>query len=147
MKENLFSRKRFVRWGDCDPGGIIYSPRIYEYALDTLEEFYMEILGSSWMNLRLGSIVGTPVLRTEIEYIRPMVPEQHFSVTININDIGRSTVTYEMTGDDDSGEKCFRVEVVMCFVAQENFESTEIPNDIRKLLQAYQTACEQAVRR
>ena len=107
MKENLFFRKRFVRWGDCDPGGIIYSPRVYEYALDTLEEFYMEVLGSSWMNLRAGAIVGTPVLRTEIEYMRPLVPEQQFMVTISIKDVGRSTVKYEMTGVDDSGVHIF----------------------------------------
>ena len=147
MNENLFSRKRFVRWGDCDPGGIVYSPRVYEYALDTLEEFYVEILGSSWMDLRVGAVVGSPVLRTEIEYMRPMVPEQQFRVTITIKDVGRSTVTYEMTGIDDSGEKCFRVEVIMCFITQATFESTDIPKEIRKRLQGYQTMCEKNLRR
>lgn len=147
MKEDLFSRKRFVRWGDCDPGGIIYSPRVYEYALDTLEEFYMEVLGSSWMDLRAGAVVGTPVLRTEIEYVGPMEPEQRFSVTVTIKDVGRTTVRYEMTGADDSGEKYFRVEVVMCFITQATFESTDIPKGIRKRLLDYQAACGETLRR
>ena len=137
MKEKPFSRERFVRWGDCDPAGIIYAPRVYEYALETLEEFYMEILGSSWMDLKVGAIVGTPVLRAEIEYIRPLVPEQQFMVSIDIRDIGDSTVTYEMYGIDDSGIRYFRVKVVMCFISQESFESTEIPDDIRKGLLKY----------
>lgn len=147
MKKGLFSRERFVRWGDCDPGGIVYSPRVYEYALDTLEEFYMEALGSSWMGLRDGSIVGTPVLRTEIEYMHPLVPEQKFTVTISIKDVGRSTVTYEMTGIDDSGNQYFRVEVIMCFISQASFESTDIPEDIRKRLLEYHAVCEETLRR
>ena len=147
MKEKLFSRDRFVRWGDCDPAGIIYAPRVYEYAMDTLEEFYMEVLGSSWMDLKVGSIVGTPVLRAEIEYVRPLVPEQKFTITIYIKDVGRSTVTYEMSGDDDSGNPYFRVEVVMCFIAQVTFESTDIPDNIRKRLLAYHAVCEETLRR
>ncbi len=142
MNETLFSRERFVRWGDCDPAGVIYAPRVYEYAMDTLEEFFMEVLGSSWMTLRDGSVVGTPVLRAEIEYMNPLVPEQHIMITIHIKNIGRSTVTYEMCGNDDSGEKYFRVQVVMCFIAQTNFESTDIPESILERLLAYQVVCE-----
>jgi 4-hydroxybenzoyl-CoA thioesterase len=147
MKEKLFSRDRFVRWGDCDPAGIIYAPRVYEYAMDTLEEFYMEVLGSSWMDLKVGSIVGTPVLRAEIEYVSPLVPEQKFTITISIKDVGRSTVTYEMAGIDDSGNQFFRVEIVMCFISQTDFESTDIPEDIRKPLFEYHDVCEETLRR
>jgi len=130
MKKNLFSRKRFVRWGDCDPAGIIYAPRVYEYAMDTLEEFYMEVLASSWMDLMAGSIVGTPVLRSEIDYMQPLVPEQKFRITISIQDVGASAVTYEMNGVDDTGNQYFRVKVIMCFIAQATFESTAVRNDI-----------------
>ncbi len=134
MNEKHFSRERFVRWGDCDPAGIIYAPRVYEYAMETLEEFFMEVLGSSWMDLKAGSIVGTPVLRAEIEHLYPLVPEKKVMITVHIKNVGRSTVTYEMGGVDDSGEKCFRVEVIMCFIDQASFKSTDMPDDIRERL-------------
>ena len=141
MKKNCFSRKRFVRWGDCDPGGIVYAPRVYEYAMDTIEEFCMEVLGFSWMDLRVGSTVGTPVLRAEIEYMRPLASEQKFTVTLKIKDVGGSTVTYEMSGVDDSGNQFFCVEVMMCFIIQANFESTDIPEEIRERLLDYHRVC------
>ena len=146
MKKTLFSRERFVRWGDCDPAGIIYAPRVYEYAMDTLEDFYIEVLGSSWMDLKAGSIVGTPVLRAEIEYVSPLVPEQKFIITISIKDVGRSTVTYGIAGVNDSGILFFRVEIVMCFISQTDFESTDIPEDIRKPLMEYHDLCEETLR-
>ncbi len=32
-----FSIKRMVRWGDCDPAGIVYSPRVFDNAVETVE--------------------------------------------------------------------------------------------------------------
>ncbi|MCP4683016.1 MAG: acyl-CoA thioesterase [Desulfobacterales bacterium] len=137
MEAKPFSRERFVRWGDCDPAGIIYAPRVYEYAIDTLEEFYKEVLGHSWMDLKDKSVVGTPILRSEIEYMRPLVPDQKIVVEINIKKVGTKTVTYEMNGLGHSGDQFFRVQVTMCFISQPDFKSSDIPDDIRKRLVDY----------
>ena len=32
-----FTVMRTVRWGDCDPAGIIYTPRVLDYAMEILE--------------------------------------------------------------------------------------------------------------
>ena len=33
----MYQTKRMVRWGDCDPAGIIYTPKAIDYALETIE--------------------------------------------------------------------------------------------------------------
>ena len=137
MKTNPFSRERFVRWGDCDPAGIIYAPKVYEYAIDTLEEFYKEVIGYSWMDLKDKSVVGTPILRLEIEYMRPLVPDQKIVVEINLKEVGIKTVTFEMNGVDHSEDQFFHVEVTMCFISQADFKPSDIPDKIRKRLLNY----------
>ncbi len=37
-----FTVTRTVRWGDCDPAGIIYTPRVLDYAMEILEAWYRE---------------------------------------------------------------------------------------------------------
>ena len=41
-----------VRWGDCDPAGIIYTPKAIDYALETIENWLIEEIGISWMDMR-----------------------------------------------------------------------------------------------
>ena len=57
-----FSKERFVRWGECDPAGVIYTPRVFEYALDTLEEFHTD---EDYSYLRLASWPEFHVQRQE----------------------------------------------------------------------------------
>ena len=38
----MYQTKRMVRWGDCDPAGIIYTPKAIDYALETIENWLIE---------------------------------------------------------------------------------------------------------
>ena len=33
-----FTIRRRILWGDSDPAGIVYTPRVFHYALETIEE-------------------------------------------------------------------------------------------------------------
>ncbi len=46
-----FTVTRTVKWGDCDPAGIIYTPRVLDYAMEILEAWYREVVGVPWLVL------------------------------------------------------------------------------------------------
>ena len=43
-----FTVRRIVNWGDCDPAGIVYTPRVLDYACETIDAFLREELNASW---------------------------------------------------------------------------------------------------
>ena len=55
-----FSVRRTVIWGDCDPAGIVYTPRVLDYAMEILEAWYREVLGVSWLKLNREMGMGAP---------------------------------------------------------------------------------------
>ncbi|MGA8291299.1 MAG: hypothetical protein WB820_02120, partial [Rhodoplanes sp.] len=34
-----FTVRRIVNWGDCDPAGIVYTPRVLDYVCETIDAF------------------------------------------------------------------------------------------------------------
>jgi acyl-CoA thioester hydrolase len=41
--DNTFTSERMVRWGECDPAGIVYTPNFVDYAVDVGRLFIREI--------------------------------------------------------------------------------------------------------
>ncbi len=49
-----FAVTRTVKWGDCDPAGIIYTPRVLDYAMEILEALVPRGLGGAVAGLEPG---------------------------------------------------------------------------------------------
>ena len=135
-----FSIKRMVRWGDCDPAGIIYSPRVFDYAIEAVEAWNREVLGVSWTKLIGEMGMGAPMVRAECDYLHPPKPDQELEIDVRIERLGRSSLTYLVRGFDGNRDY-FRVQLVSCFVARPEFKSTEIPPPLRQRIAASRDAC------
>ncbi|MDH3966294.1 MAG: acyl-CoA thioesterase, partial [Rhodospirillales bacterium] len=68
-KPSAFNVTRRVKWGDCDPAGIIYTPRVLDYAMETLEAWNREVLGVPWMKLNWEMSMGWPTVRAELDFL------------------------------------------------------------------------------
>ena len=60
VQPTAFQVTRRVSWGDCDPAGIIYTPRVLDYAMETLEAWNREVLGIPWIKLNREMSMGMP---------------------------------------------------------------------------------------
>ena len=61
-----FTTRRRILWGDSDPAGIVYTPRVFHYALETIEEWLIEMFGHTSMTLRDDLKIDT---QTAMEFI------------------------------------------------------------------------------
>lgn len=140
----LFSEKRIVKWGECDPAGVIYTPRVFSYAMDALETFFRQVLGTTWLEVHSKADMGMLMVRAEIDYISPLKPDKEIQVDIRIEQIGNSSVTYLSSGFDADGQQYFRVTMTNCFVFYRDFKPAPIPRHIRSPLLAYKSATSKA---
>ena len=122
-----FSQSRIVRWGDCDPAGIIYTPRILDYAIETVEACLREVMGASWNVMREQHNIGGPTVHFECDIRKPLAPDMAVDLVLTLEKLGRSSMTSRIVCVDAEGVEYFRVLLVNCFVTGDS------PTDIRAL--------------
>ncbi|MGE5546664.1 MAG: acyl-CoA thioesterase [Solirubrobacterales bacterium] len=129
-----YSEKRMVAWGDCDPAGILYTPRVYDYCTEALDNFFRTVLGCDWVALLAGGN-GQPMVHTECDYLKPMRPGLELTVTVTVTATGRSSVTYAIDGMAADGTAHFRARYVACFIDIESGAAVPIPERFRAILE------------
>ena len=122
-----FIQSRIVRWGDCDPAGIIYTPRILDYAIETVEACLREVMGASWNVMREQHNIGGPTVYFECDIRKPLAPDMAVDLVLTLEKLGRSSMTSRIVCVDAEGVEYFRVLLVNCFV------TGDFPTDIRAL--------------
>jgi len=130
-----------VRWGDCDPAGIIYTPKVLDYAVELVEVWNREVLGANWMKLNFEMGMGTPTVRAEVDFISPPAPDHEIISEIRVEKLGNSSITFLINGRDESGAEIYQARLVSCLIAQPDFKSIPFPDEFRARITAYRQAC------
>ena len=56
--------------------------------------------------------------------------------------LGRSSITFLVTGRDRAGKTLFRAKLISCFVSRPAFKPIAIPQEFRDRIQAYRSDCD-----
>lgn len=92
-----FSTRIRVRFGDSDPAGLVYYPRIFHYFHIALEEFFEERCGIAYHKLMTYERLGFPTVNAKTEFFIPLVYGDDVDLEIRVSSTGRSSVTFEYT--------------------------------------------------
>lgn len=130
-----------VRWGDCDPAGIIYTPKVLDYAVELVEVWNREVLGVSWMKLYFEMHMGTPTVRAEVEFLSPPAPDHEIISEIRVEKLGNSSITFVIRGRGEDGTDIYQARLVSCLVSRPAFKAIPFPDDFRACITAYRQAC------
>ncbi len=142
LESRPFTVTRTVRWGDCDPAGIIYTPRVLDYAMEILEDWYRDVVGVPWLTLNREMSIGAPTVRVEMDFLAAPAPDQDVVLDLLVAEMGRSSITFLVTGRDRAGKAYFRAKLVSCFISRPAFKPIAIPPEIRSRIEAYRTDCD-----
>jgi 4-hydroxybenzoyl-CoA thioesterase len=77
-----------VCWGDCDPAGIVFYPRFFEW-MDACSEQLHKLLGikrTGGANLR-----GLPLVEVKAEFLAPAVFDDEVELRASVVSIGRTS--------------------------------------------------------
>jgi 4-hydroxybenzoyl-CoA thioesterase len=131
-----------VRFADIDNAGIVYYPRFLHYFHVALEEFFPAELGVDYAELVRGHGIGFPTVHLETDFAKPLRFGDNIEVEVRVRKIGVSSLTW--------GYRVFRrgepeVLVQGCnttvAVFLDGFVKTEVPDWLRRGLEAYQARC------
>ena len=99
----IFRTPVFVRWADCDPAGIAYYPRFFEW-LDSATHRLAFEMGIGRDDMLAPDQLGFPLVRASLEFATPARLYDQLEVRTTVSKLGRTSFTLRhevwRAGDD-----------------------------------------------
>lgn len=136
-----------VRFGDCDPAGIVYFPRFFGFFHDAMETWFAERLGLAYAAVVVGRKIGFPSVHAEADFRSPCALGDRIGVELRVATIGRSSLALAYAVRGEAGDARLTgatTHVVMDLDAgSPGFRrSVVIPADLRAAIEAFVAAPE-----
>ena len=90
----MFTIKRKINFFDCDPAGIIFYSRIFEFSHSAYEQLIssFNLKENYWMN----EDYVVPIIHSESEYVKPIKYGDEISINIEgLTALGRSQLLHD----------------------------------------------------
>lgn len=131
-----FLIKRRVRFGDCDPAGVIYTPNIGFYVVESIRAFMDELLGGPMEKAIFDMGIAPPAKSFSVEFISFLKWDDEIDISVRIQNIGKSSFTFLVVGC--CGDKpMFSSEFTQVCIDPETMRPTPIPEKLRELFTTY----------
>ena len=133
----LINRREIrVEWGDCDPGGIVYYPRYFEYC-DACTNALFERAGlPKPLLIQQYGIAGIPLVESSARYLLPSQFGDTLTVESSIAEWGRGSfsVHHRLMKEQELAAEIFekRVWVRRTSDAPIRFKAAEIPAEVKE---------------
>lgn len=143
ISETPFVIRRRVKWGECDPAGVVYTATFGEYVISAAELFYGRLLNGTPQALKNHHSFGTPTRALAFDFKASLWPDDEFDMAVLVDRIGEHTYTLLIQGTV-RGASAFDARLTPICVARSERRAIPVPPIMRDALTAYQTACAHA---
>jgi 4-hydroxybenzoyl-CoA thioesterase len=125
-----------IEWGDCDPGGIVYFPRYFEY-FDACTRALFERAGLPKKDMMKSySMNGIPLVDMKARFLMPSRFGDNVTVESSITKWGNSSfvVQHRLMKGDTLAVECFETRVWVAHPDgdSEKFKARPIPDEVKK---------------
>jgi len=135
--------RRRVKWGECDPAGVVYTPRFVDYVVEACLTF-TELLVGAPLRQRLRELdLDLPAKAVAVEFSRGLWPEQLFDMVIEVGEIRTRTFDLRIRATTVEGDALFDARFSPICVRNGTREGCQIPERLRRELESYRLRCEQ----
>ena len=122
-----------VRFGDCDPAGLVYYPALLHYCHVAMEEFFAARCGTSYERLMRERRIGFPTVNARAEFFAPMTYGDEIEIEVSVSRVGDSSATFEYAArraaDQTLCARSAQVHVAMNLDAR---RAVTVPEDLRR---------------
>jgi 4-hydroxybenzoyl-CoA thioesterase len=125
-------RQITIYWGDCDPAGIVFNPRLFEIFDASTALIFEAALGINKREmLTKFNAAGIPLVKTEAEFLKPLRYGDHAVVESTVT-FGRTSfgVEHKILCDDQLHVKGVEKRVWTARDANGQMRSAPIPQEI-----------------
>jgi 4-hydroxybenzoyl-CoA thioesterase len=140
LPDDAWSTIRMVRFSDCDPAGIVYTPRFIDMANGVIEDFFLGKLRINYHALIQVSRIGMGYRSVDTDFFKPALMGERLSFTVLIEHIGRTSVIFSIHCIREI-EEIMRCRLVMVTTSLNTNSAIDIPVNVKNALIAYRESC------
>ena len=129
-----FITTRTVVFGDCDPAGIVYTPRIAYFVIEAIHEFLSHRLGGEGLRKLFAMGILPPARALSVEFLSPMTWDEVIDIEVRSEAPGSTSFSFAVEGRQASGEVAFRGAMTQVCIDPESKQPTALPDALRQAL-------------
>ncbi len=129
-----------IRFGDCDPAGIVFFPTWFALANAAVEDFFRDELAIDFHALHATRRIGTGFAHAEADFFAPGLMGDAVLLTPILTRIGGASYGFTMHVHRGSAE-LLRMQLVTATTDLDARRPVPIPADLRAALTRYQERC------
>jgi 4-hydroxybenzoyl-CoA thioesterase len=134
-----FERSVRIRFGHCDPAGIVFFPRYHELFNALVEDWVSEGLGISYAELLGPRRVGLPTVAQRTEFLAPSFMGDEVQLGLDLLRLGRSA--FDLRLSCCSGPQWrVRMHTTLVCTSLVTHKAMPMPDDLRAAMQAWPLA-------
>jgi 4-hydroxybenzoyl-CoA thioesterase len=135
----VFKTQRKVRFGECDPAGVVYYPTYFNWFHQTMEIWFEEALGIPYVEILKE--YGFPAVETSASYRAPVLMGEVVDILLTIERLGSSSIRFQIVvmGAEQKVRTIGMVQTVCIPITngQFQFRSSHLPDALRKKMAPY----------
>ena len=127
---SCFDTQLKVRFGDVDPAGIVYFPKIFDYIHEAFEDLWEEHIDVRYYHMLLERGIGYPLVHSDVNFHAPLHFGDRPIVRVTCFKLGRSSIglRYRFILGETT---CVEARMTVVCVRLKNLETIDIPADYR----------------
>lgn len=141
LGERPLTVRRRVKWGECDPAGVVYTATFADYVISAAELFYGALFGTTPQRAKHELGFGTPSRALSFDFLSSLRPDDTFDMTVYVADVRTRTYVLDIVATTPQGEPVFNARLTPVCIARDERRSIEIPPSFRQALLDYRRDC------
>lgn len=134
---NFWTFERQVKWGECDPAGIAYTPRFADFVAEAHLAFFEHLFGAPSYELLSSHRLALPAKALSLEFKRALRPGTRFIIEVSVADIRTRTYDLHMVGKAGSGDEVFTAKFTLICLDTELQKAVRLADFLRDRFAAF----------
>lgn len=139
LPDAAWTTMRTVRFSDCDPAGIVYTPRFIDLINGAIEDFFVQRLRLDYHAL-IKDGLGLGYKSVDTDFFLPALMGDRLGFTVLIEHIGRTSIIYSVHCVREVTE-IMRCRLVQVTTSLNTHNPVSMPANVKDALTAYREAC------
>jgi len=131
----IVSIKRKVLFGDCDPEGIVYTPRFSYFAVEAIHEALSVWLQGPGLKTLMGFDILPPARALSLEFLHPVTWDDELTMNVSVAEVGEHSFSFLVEGFIKNDIPVFIAKLTHVCVASDTKKVVMVPERLRALLQ------------
>ena len=146
LPEPVWRTRIAIRFGSCDPAGIVYTPEYLHLFNGVVEDWYGAALGIPYYDIIRQRRIGLGYAHVSVDFAKPSSMGDVLDVSVIVGKIGRASLTLRIHAFKD-GVECVRATFVTVTTSLIDHKAIALPDDVRRAVAAYRSRCSQSPKR